>query len=151
VLKWFKPTLTVVNLSGVDGCHSSFTGYLGALHRADHAMGHLWNFIQTQVPEMAGNTTLIAVPECGRNSEPNAILDQNDWRSFDHSDANSLRVFGLMAGAGVEQGLMVGGEDNPVGLVTDLVPTVAELLGFKQDVMGAGLIAPGSMSLFDRI
>jgi hypothetical protein len=151
VLKWFRPALTVVNLSGVDGCHSSFTGYLGALHRADHAVGHLWNFIQTQVPEMAGNTTIIAVPECGRNAEPNAILDQNDWYSFDHSDANALRVFGMMAGAGVPPGLMIGSEDNPVGLVTDLVPTVAELLGFKQDVLNAGLIAPGSMSLFDRI
>jgi len=151
VMKWFRPTLTVVNLSGVDGCHSSFTGYLAALHRADHAVGHLWDYIQTQVPEMAGNTTLIVVPECGRNGEPNAILDQNDWYSFDHSDANALRVFGMMAGAGVPAGLQVGSEDNPVGLATDIVPTIAELLGIKNEVMGAGFLSPGSMSLFDRI
>ena len=79
-------------------------------------MGHLWDFIQTQVPEMAGNTMIIAVPECGRNSEPNAILDQNDWRSFDHSDGNSLRVFGMMAGAGVPAGPDASAaKDNPVG------------------------------------
>ena len=151
VIRWFKPTLTVVNLSGVDGCHSNFTGYLASLHRADHAVGHLWDFIQTQVPGMAGNTSLIAVPECGRNDDPNAIKDQNDWFSYDHSDANAHRVFGLMAGAGVQAGLQIGSEGSPVGLVTDAVPTVAELLGIKNEVLSAGLIDPQSMSLFDRI
>ena len=42
VIRRFKPTLTVVNLSSVDGCHSDFTGYLRSLHRADHAVGFLW-------------------------------------------------------------------------------------------------------------
>lgn len=151
LISWFKPALTVVNMSGVDGCHSNFTGYLAAMHRADHAVGHLWNFIQTQVPDMAGNTIIIAVPECGRNDEPNAIRDQNDWYSYDHSDANSLRVFGLMAGANVPANLAIGNENQPVGLVTDVVPTVAEILGIKNDVMGAGMLASGTLSLFDRI
>ncbi|MBL7950309.1 MAG: twin-arginine translocation signal domain-containing protein [Flavobacteriales bacterium] len=151
VMKWFKPALTVVNMSGVDGCHSSFTGYLAAMHRADHAVGHIWDFIQNQVPEMAGNTVIIAIPECGRNAEPNAIRDQNDWYSFDHSDSNALRVFGMMAGPGVPSNLSVGTEGNAVGIVTDAVPTIAEILGVKNEVMGAGLLHPGTMSLFDRI
>ena len=151
VMKWFKPALTVVNMDGVDGCHSSFTGYLASMHRADHAVGHLWDFIQNQVPEMANNTVIIAVPECGRNAEPNAILDQNDWYSFDHSDANALRVFGMMAGPSVPASLSVGGESNPVGIVTDVVPTIAEVLGVKNEVMGAGMLHPGTLSLFDRI
>ena len=67
VIREFKPALTVVNLNAVDACHASFTSYVQNLHRADHAVGHLWNFIQSQVPEMAGNTTLICTPECGRN------------------------------------------------------------------------------------
>ena len=57
----------MVNLEGCGfACHSNFSTYLGALHRADHAVGHLWNHIQS-IPEMAGNTTLILTPECGRN------------------------------------------------------------------------------------
>lgn len=151
VMKWFKPALTVVNMSGVDGCHSSFTGYLAAMHRADHAVGHIWDFIQNQVPEMAGNTVIIAIPECGRNAEPNAIRDQNDWYSFDHSDSNALRVFGMMAGPGVPSNLSVGAEGNAVGIVTDAVPTIAEILGVKNEVLGVGLLHPGTMSLFDRI
>ena len=35
VMQRFKPTLTVIYLSNVDGCHSNFTSYLGSLHRAD--------------------------------------------------------------------------------------------------------------------
>jgi len=151
VMKWFKPALTVVNMSGVDGCHSSFTGYLAAMHRADHAVGHVWNYIQDQIPEMAGNTVIIAIPECGRNGEPNAIQDQNDWYSFDHSDSNALRVFGMMAGANVPSNLSIGSEGNPVGMVTDVVPTIGEILGVKNEVMGAGFLNPGTLSLFDRI
>jgi hypothetical protein len=150
IMKWFKPTLTVVNLSDVDGCHGSFTGYLASLHRADHAVGHIWEYIQNQVPEMANNTILIAVPECGRNDAPNAIRDQNDWYSYDHSDENSLRVFGILAGPGVPAGQVVGSAATPVGITTDLVPTIAEILGIKNEVIGAGLLDGGSMSLFDR-
>jgi hypothetical protein len=100
---------------------------------------------------MAGNTVIMATPECGRNLQPNAIRDDNDWFAYDHSDANSLRVFSMMAGAGVPQNLQVGGEGNPVGLATDMVPTIGEVLGIKHEIMSAGLIQPGSMSLFDRI
>lgn len=151
VMKWFKPTLTVVNMSSVDGCHGNFTGYLASLHRADHSVGHLWNYIQTEIPEMAGNTTIIVAPECGRNDQPNAIRDQNDWYGYDHSDANALRVFGMMAGAGVPSNLRIGSEGNPVGIATDVVPTIAELLGIKSEVMNAGYLNPGTLSLFDRI
>lgn len=151
VMKSFKPALTVVNLNSVDGCHSDFTGYLRSLHRADHAIGHLWNFIQTQIPEMSENTILIASPECGRNLNHNPIKDINDWYAYDHSDQNSSRVFTMMAGPNVPAGLEVGSEDNPIGLTSDNVLTIAQILGIKQEVMSAGYTQSGSLSLFDRI
>ena len=98
VLREFKPKMLAVNISGVDSCHSNFTGYLQSLHRADHITGWLWQFIQNNIPEMSGNTIMIVAPECGRNENPNPILDQNDWVSYDHSDANALRVWSLMVG-----------------------------------------------------
>jgi len=151
IMRWFKPAITVVNLSSVDGCHADFTGYLRALHRADHAVGHLWNYIQTQVPEMAGDTVLIASPECGRNLNHNPIKDVNDWYAYDHSDNNASRVFTVMAGPGVPQNLSVGSETNPVGFTSDNVPTIGEILGVKDEIMGAGFLQPESVSLFDRI
>jgi len=151
VMKWFKPTLTVVNLGAVDACHSNYTDYLKALHRADHAVGHMWNVIQSQIPEMANNTVMLVTPECGRNLESNPIKDQNDWFAFDHSDVNTQRVFTQMVGPSVPSGLVVGGPGNQIGETADNAPTIAEILGFKQDVMNSGLISSTAQSLFDRI
>ncbi len=152
VMKYFKPKVTVLNLSAVDVCHGNFTGYLKSLHRADHGVGHLWNVIQNQIPEMSGNTAMIVMPEHGRNLDHNPITDENDWFSYDHNgDANSRRMFALMVGPGIPANLRVGSESNPVGDATDIVATMAEILGIKPDVQGAGLLDGYSKSLFDRI
>ncbi len=150
VMQWFKPTVTVVNISGVDSCHGNFTNYLRALYRADYGVGYLWNYIQS-IPEMAGNTALVLAPECGRNSEPNAITDFNDWFAYDHSDANANRTFAMMAGSGVPNGETI--ENISPAFSTDTAQcclTVAELLGIKEEVISAGkVISPHS--LFDML
>jgi hypothetical protein len=150
VLKWFKPAFLCVNLNDVDVCHNDFTTYIKAMHRADHAVGHLWNSIQ-QIPEMAGNTTLICIPECGRNAEPNAIVDSNGFVSFDHSDENARRIFALMAGPTTPANLVLGSEGASVGQVSDAMMTVADLLGVKEAVQQAGYIDPSAQSFFDLI
>lgn len=151
VLKWFKPKLLVVNLSNVDTCHSDFTSYLQSLHRADHGVGHLWDFIQTQIPEMAGKTTMIISPEHGRNLNSNSILDSNGWQAYDHSDQHSRRMFTMMVGKAVPQNMQIGNENNPIGIAQDNILTIAEILGFKQDVINEGLVTRNAASLFDRI
>lgn len=151
VLKYFKPKLTVINLNDVDVCHGNFTTYLGALHRADHGVGHLWDVIQTQIPEMSGKTAMLIIPECGRNLDHNPITDENDWFAYDHSDQNSRRIFSMMVGPGIPSNLTIGSEGNPVGDSSDIIPTIAELLGFKNDVLSQGLIDPVAKSFFDQI
>jgi hypothetical protein len=151
VLKWFKPRITVVNLNDVDAGHGNFTSYLKNLHRADHAVGHLWNYIQTQIPDMAGNTYLIACPEHGRNLNPNSVLDQNDWLAYDHSDLNSTRIFSMMVGPNVPQNLSVGSAANPIGDISDCVLTMGEILGIKSDIQAEGLVSSDGVSFFDRI
>lgn len=150
VMKWFKPAITVINMSSVDGCHSNFTGYLRSLHRADHAVGHIWNTIQN-TPGMANDTIMVVMPEHGRNDDPNPILDENDWYAYDHSDANSRRMFAQMIGPNVPAGLTIGSEANQTGTAMDAVPTIAEILGFKGDLQSAGYLSGNAKSLFDRI
>jgi hypothetical protein len=138
-------------MNNIDGCHSDFTGYLRAMHRCDHAIGHLWNYIQTNIPEMAGNTFMMVTPEHGRNLEPNTILDENDWFAYDHSDVNSTRIFNMIAGPGVDPGLTIGSENNPKGDITDGLLTLAEVMGIKNEVLSHGLVSGNARSLFDRI
>lgn len=154
VLKEFKPKILVVNMTAVDVCHGNFSSYLRALHRADHGVGWLWNYIQTQIPEMAGKTTIMLSPECGRNTNPNPIQDENDWFSYDHSDRNTSRVFTLMAGAamGSTRGTFSDTWDfsNPGAFTTDNVLTIADIMGIKNKIP-PGFMYPGARSLFDRI
>ena len=108
----------------------------------------MWNFIQNNIPEMAGNTAIVLAPEQGRNLESNNIIDANGFRGYDHSDANTRRVFGMMAGPGIQSNISIGSEGNSVGDLLDITPTIAEILGCKQDIMNTGLVASNT-SLFD--
>jgi hypothetical protein len=150
VLRYFKPKFLTVNLSSVDGCHSNFTGYLRSLHRADHAVGWLWSYIQNNIPEMAGKTIMIVAPECGRNLNPNPILDENDWYAYDHSDANAMRVWSVMVGQNVPK-MTVGSASSPVGRLTDIVPTIADIFGIYDEVKASPYIDPQAMSMFQRM
>ena len=152
ILNWFKPKLMVVDMSNIAVCHGNYTAYLKNLHRADHGVGFLWREIQ-RIPEMAGKTTLIVMPEHGRDLEHNPIQDDNDWYSYDHSgnNENTRRIFSLMAGPGIDGGLRVGDVNNPVGDASDIVPTIADLFGVKDIVANQGLLDPAARSLFDRI
>ncbi len=147
LLKYFKPTLTVVNLGAVDTCHSNYTGYLQALHQAYNSVGWLWQQIQA-IPEMANKTVMLITPECGRDLYPNPIKDNNNYFSYDHSDANSLRTFASMVGGGVVPGTVIGDPNdanNPIGLNTNVVPTIAEVLGIKDAVVNAGFLYNGPL------
>jgi len=153
VMKEFKPKILVLNMTAVDVCHGNFSSYLRALHRADHGVGWLWNYIQTQIPEMSGKTTILLSPECGRNMNPNPISDENDWFAYDHSDSNTSRVFTLMAGAalGSNRGTFSPTWDisNPGAYTTDNVLTIADIMGIK-NMIPSGFMHGPARSLFDR-
>ncbi len=102
---------------------------------------------------MMGNTTMIVMPEHGRDLEHNPIQDDNDWYAYDHSgnNVNTRRIFTMMAGPGIDGGLRVGDENNPVGDASDVVLTIADIFGIKDTVASKGLLDPLSRSLFDRI
>ncbi|HEX4888259.1 MAG TPA: hypothetical protein VFV37_09470 [Luteibaculaceae bacterium] len=150
VMREFKPTLTVMNFNaGVDSCHGNFTTYLKELHKSDHKVARLWQAIET-IPEMAGQTALVICPEHGRNLNPNPVLDENDLRGFDHSDANTDRIFAQMVGPNIPANVSIGNESNPVGTNADCVLTIADILGIKNEVRNAGFV-PGTQSFFDQM
>jgi len=154
VMKEFKPAVTVIKIDGPDVCHSNFTSYLRAIHAADHAIGYMWNYIQTQIPDMANETIFIATPDCGRNLNPNPILDtENNFRAFDHSDANTRRVFTLMAGKSItnEPDKATGPLSSTSPLNTDAAITVGHILGIEQEMLSSGFLHAQSQSLIRKL
>ena len=145
VLDQFNPELMVINTTNLDICHSDFSSYISLLHRADYGIGWLWDKIQSH-PVLANDTVMICVPEHGRNAEPNSILDANGLFAYDHtSDENSRNVFCLIAGPPgvVNQGEVIGDDDDPVGESIDIVPTIAHILGFKDSI--PSYLIPGNV------
>jgi len=141
VLETFKPSLTVINTTNSDVCHTNFSQYIQNLHKADYGVGWLWDKIQND-PILANNTILICMPEHGRNLQDNNVFDSNGLGAFDHTgDQNSRRIFSLIAGpAGkIVQGGGFGSSVAPVGRTIDIVPTIAHALGFYNDI--AGMVA----------
>ena len=136
VLERFAPELTVINTFNLDICHSNFSDYIRFLHKADYGVGWLWNKIQSH-PDMANNTIMICMPEHGRNLQPNNLVDINGLKAYDHtSDNNSREIFALIAGpqGKVKQGISVGNALQPVGESVDIVPTIAHILGFYDQI-----------------
>jgi len=135
IIERFKPELLVVNMQDVDICHSNFTQYAAGLRAADYALAHLWQTIQN-TPGMANNTILIAAPEHGRNQQPNTVIDGFGRYAIDHtSDAMSREIFCLVVGP---TGKVVQNQTitQQVGESIDIVPTIAHILGFHDDVAG---------------
>ena len=133
VLTKFKPELLVLNMQNVDICHSDFTQYCNLLRRADWGVAHLWNTIQS-TPGLANETVLIVAPEHGRNLEPNTLVDAYGRKALDHTNDNTSReVFCMICGPDnvVQQNQLI---DKEYGETIDIVPTIADLLGFKNNI-----------------
>jgi uncharacterized protein (DUF1501 family) len=109
-------------LQEADMAHGNYGGYVEVVRRNDAAIGELWTAIQSDA-ELAATTTLVVVPEFGRDR------DLNSRRGLDHGDGSDdlNYVTCLCAGPGLRRGAVVKDE---VGVV-DVASTVCDLLGAK--------------------
>ena len=135
IIQEYKPELLVVNMQDVDIAHSNFTLYANNIQKADYALAHLWNTIQN-TPGMAEDTILIAMPEHGRNQEGNGLYDGYGRQALDHTnDDYSREIFSLILGP---SGVVVQDQtfSQEKGESIDIVPTIANILGFDNDIPG---------------
>jgi hypothetical protein len=135
VMKEFNPELMVINMTDIDIGHFDYTKYVNAIGLADYALYKLWDAIQT-TPGMMNDTVLIVVPEHGRNQQPNSVIDQYGRYALDHNnDAMSREIFCLIAGPSgvVRQNNVIS---SVQGESVDVVPTIANILGFDTNIPG---------------
>ena len=133
LIKTFQPELLVVSMFDVDTAHSDFTGYCSALHRADYGVAHLWDTIQN-TPGMKDDTIMIVMPEIGRNQTTNNLVDIYGRLGLDHTNGDPLSrdVFCMVVGPpGV---VNQDKTENGLQATVDVVPTIADILGFEQDI-----------------
>ena len=123
IMNRFAPSLLVVNFWDIDIAHyGAYSLYLEAIRRTDRLVHELWQHAQSS-PQYRGRTTLIVVPEMGRDSD----VAGNGFANHRSGDESCRRVWLVAVGAGVPKG---AGTERPIRTL-DVAPTVAELLGFK--------------------
>lgn len=147
VIQQFQPELLVVNMQDVDICHTNFTQYCNNLRKADYAVAHLWNTIQS-TPGMQNNTILIIAPEHGRNFDHNSLIDAYGRFAIDHTapeplqggDQTAREIFCLVVGpqtgfaAHVDQNVVIDASSGHPGESIEIVPTIANILGFDDSI-----------------
>ena len=147
IIQEYKPELLVVNMQDVDIAHSNFTLYANNIQKADYALAHLWETIQN-TPGMMNDTILIAMPEHGRNQNGNGLYDNFGREALDHTnDDYSREIFSLILGpSGVVVQDQVFSQEK--GESIDIVPTIANILGFDNDIPGGLLTGNVFMKAF---
>jgi hypothetical protein len=122
VMRKFSPRLLVVVFSDVEVAHfGSYALHLAGIRTADRLAYQLWQEVEAN-PEYRGRTTLVILPEFGRDPDGSTT---NGF--FNHrADEESTRTTWMMAlGAAVDKPQII---DRPVRHI-DLCPTLAGLLG----------------------
>jgi len=123
IMDRFAPSLLVVNFWDIDIAHyGAYSLYLEAIRRTDRLVHELWQHAQSS-PQYRDRTTLLVVPEMGRDSD----VAGNGFANHRSGDESCRRVWLVAVGAGVPKG---AGTERPIRTL-DVAPTVAELLGFK--------------------
>ena len=123
IMNRFAPSLLVVNFWDIDIAHyGAFSLYLDAVRRTDRLVHELWQHAQS-LPTYRDRTTLMVVPEMGRDSD----VAGNGFANHRSGDESCRRVWLVALGAGVPKGV---GSQRPIRTL-DVAPTVAQILGFK--------------------
>src|SRR5688572_369004 len=123
IMTRLAPSLVLVNFWDIDVAHfGAYSLYLDAIRRTDRLVHGLWQHAQA-LPEYRSRTTLIVVPEMGRDGDPSG----NGFQNHRSGDESCRRLWLLAVGAGVPRGLV---SDRPIR-TTDVAPTLARVLGFK--------------------
>jgi len=127
IMREFAPRLILVNFWDMDVAHwGSYSLYLNAITKTDRLTGMLWDEVEAN-PAYRGKTTMLVLPELGRDGDRNAANGFLNHRSGDPSCRN---MWLLAMGAGVPR----GETDRPVHHI-DVAATAAALLGVKPGEM----------------
>ena len=124
LMRQLSPSLLWITLHDMDVAHSgAYSLYVDGIRRSDRLCAEIWKIIQTE-PEYAGRTTMLVLPDFGRDSDFDS--GGNGFQHHRTGDALSRTTWMMALGPGIRQGAMI---DRPVQS-TDLVPTIGALMGF---------------------
>ena len=125
LMRRYAPHLLWITLHDMDVAHAGcYSLYIEGIQRTDRLCREIWRTIQSE-PEYAGKTTLLILPDFGRDSDDS--IGGNGFQHHRTGDALSRTTWMLALGPGIHANRVV---DRPVEHL-DVVPTLGALLGFN--------------------
>jgi hypothetical protein len=129
-----SPGLLWITMHDIDIAHSgAYSLYIEAIQRTDRLCAEIWKTAQSE-PEYAGNTTLLILPDFGRDSDEDP--GGNGFQHHRTGDAASRTTWMMALGAGTRQGVVY---DRPLQSI-DLVPSLGAMMGFSPALSQGKLI-----------
>ena len=129
-----SPGLLWITMHDIDIAHSgAYSLYIEAIQRTDRLCAEIWKTVQSE-PEYAGNTTLLILPDFGRDSDEDP--GGNGFQHHRTGDAASRTTWMMALGAGTRQGVVY---DRPLQSI-DLVPSLGAMMGFSPALSQGKLI-----------
>jgi hypothetical protein len=125
LMKQESPSLLWITMHDIDIAHSgAYSLYIDAIQRTDRLCAEIWAVVQGE-PEYAGNTTLLILPDFGRDADEDP--GGNGFQHHRTGDAASRTTWMMALGAGTRQGVVY---DRPLQSI-DLVPSLGAMMGFS--------------------
>jgi hypothetical protein len=124
VMRKFSPQVLVVALSDVEAAHfGSFSMHLSGIKTADRLAWQLWQEVEAN-PEYKGRTTMLILPEFGRDPDGSST---NGFFNHRANDDSTRDTWMMALGAGIDKAQVI---ERPIRHV-DVCPTLAGLLGCR--------------------
>jgi hypothetical protein len=122
IMRKFAPQVLAVALSDVEAAHfGSYALHTAGIRTADRLVFQLWQEIEAN-PEYRGKTTMVFLPEFGRDPDGSSTNGFFNHRANSESTRDSWM---MVLGAGVDRPQTI---ERPIRHI-DLCPTLASLLG----------------------
>jgi hypothetical protein len=125
LIRQVAPSLLWITMHDIDVAHAgAYSLYIEGIRRTDRLCGELWKLLESE-PEYSGKTTLLVLPDFGRDAD-----DDAGGNGFQHHRTGDVvaRTTWLMAiGPHIREGVIY---DRAVESI-DLVPTLGGMLGFS--------------------
>jgi arylsulfatase A-like enzyme len=125
LMKQVAPSLLWITMHDIDIAHAgTYSLYVEGIRRTDRLCSEIWKSIENE-PEYAGNTTLLILPDFGRDADTDP--GGNGFQHHRTGDALSRTTWLIAMGPGIREGVV---HDRAVDSL-DLVPTIGSMLGFS--------------------
>jgi hypothetical protein len=124
VMRKFSPRVLVVALSDVEAAHfGSYSIHLSGIKTADRLAWQLWQEVEVN-PEYKGRTTMLILPEFGRDPDGSST---NGFFNHRANDDSTRDTWMMALGAAIDRPQVI---ERPIRHV-DVCPTLAGLLGCR--------------------